>query len=117
MADLTQRDKNALRKAIRLLEMRENRGDPTYDATCDEIAASLREMILPTEKFELHFPEELPLTGKVVYYETDGAGVKHLWLSVKEKRQRRGANGHEADPPAMPNGTTAPAPDAGGTPA
>lgn len=87
MAQMTAPEKNALRKAIRLLEMRENQGDPTYDATCDEIAAQMRAMLLPTEKFNVILPEDCPFTIKVVYYEIDG-DLKHLFCSYKPNKKK-----------------------------
>lgn len=89
MAQLTAPEKNALRKAIRLLDNRENKGDPTYDALSADIAANLREMLIPTEKFNILVPEDFPFDLTVVHYETDAAGVKHLWVSAKEHKKEK----------------------------
>lgn len=84
MATLTSQEKNVLRKVVRLLDMRENRGQPAYDQTCESVAAGIREMLQPTERFKLHVPEEYAFELKVAWYEIGADGVKHLFLTVVE---------------------------------
>lgn len=85
MATLTSQEKNYLRKAVRLLDLRENRGQPAYDHTCDLVLAGLREMLQPTEKYKLHLPEEYAFELSVAWYEIDANGIKHLYLTVTEE--------------------------------
>lgn len=82
MAVLTNQERNTIRKVIRLLDMRENAGQPAYDSIVDQALSHLREMMQPTEKYKLHVPEEWDIALNVAWYETDAAGVKHLYLTV-----------------------------------
>lgn len=87
MATLTNQERNILRKAVRLLDMRENRGQPAYDSMVDNVLGGVREMLLPTEKFKIHVPEEYAFKLKVVWYEIDVEGVKHLHVQVIEPEE------------------------------
>lgn len=84
MAQINNQERNTLRKVIRLLDMRENRGQPTYDQTVQTVLGQVREMLVPTERFELHVPEEYAFTLQVAWYEIGSNGVKHLFLKVDE---------------------------------
>lgn len=95
MAQLNTPEKNALRKAARLLDMRDNRGDETYDAQCEAIVAQIREMLLPTEKFVLHVPDDWAFKAKVSWYEIDSEGRKHLYLKIEETAEPPVADGGE----------------------
>lgn len=99
MAQLSNQERNALRKVVRLLDLRENRGQASYDQTCEAVAAQVREMILPTDRFVVHVPEEYAFKAKVAWYETDANGVKHLFLHIEEPPEEPGEGGEP--PPAQ----------------
>lgn len=82
MATLTNQERNALRKVVRLLDLRENRGQPAYDNAVQNALASVREMLQPTERYVLHVPEEYAFKLNVAWYETSPDGLKHLFLQV-----------------------------------
>lgn len=84
MAQLSNPERNTLRKCVRLLDMRENRGQQAYDQMVEATLAQLREMLQPTERFKLHVPEEYAFDLQVAWYETAPDGVKHLFLTVTE---------------------------------
>lgn len=84
MATLTNIERNTLRRVVRLLDMRDNRGHAAYDETCVQALAELREMLQPTEQYVLHIPEDYAFEAKVVWYETRSDGKKHLYLQVIE---------------------------------
>lgn len=92
MAQMTAPEKNALRKAIRLLDNKQHKGDPTYDEQCAQIAAQIREMLLPTEQYNILVAEDCPVRLQVVHYEIDASGVRHLFCSWKkaEKEKKQG---------------------------
>lgn len=87
MATLTNAERNTLRRAVRLLDMRENQGQEAYDQIADGCSAELREMMQPTEQYVLHVPEEFAFKAKVVWYEARPDGKKHLFLRIIEEGQ------------------------------
>lgn len=84
MAQINSKERNTLRKAVRLLDMRENAGQPGYDQQVERVAAGLREMLVPTEKFKLHLPEEYDFEAHVAFYEIAQDGTYHLFLTIEE---------------------------------
>ena len=84
MATLTNQERNVLRKAVRLLDMRENRGQASYDQTVQTVLSSLREMLQPTDRYVLHVPDDYAFELKVAWYEIGHDGSKHLYLQVIE---------------------------------
>lgn len=87
MAILTQQEKNALRRIVRLLDMRENRGAAVYEQVAQQAVTELREMLQPTEQFVLHVPDDYAFGLQVVWYETRADGKKHLYLKVLETQE------------------------------
>lgn len=83
MATLTNQERNTLRRVVRALDMRGNKGAATYDAVVETLLAEVREMLQPTEQFVLHLPDEYAFELNVVWYETRG-DKKHLFLQVIE---------------------------------
>lgn len=84
MATLTNQERNTLRKTVRLLDMRENAGQASYDQTVQTVLSSLREMLQPTDKFVLHVPEVYAFEARVAWYEISSDGTKHLFLQIIE---------------------------------
>lgn len=99
MATLTSQERNVLRKAVRLLDMRENRGDPNYNEVCEQVLAGVREILLPTERFKIHLPDEYAFDVKVAWYEIGADGVKHLYVKIVD---------HAEQPPETPATQTEP---------
>lgn len=102
MATLTQQEKNTLRRVVRLLDMRENRGKEQYEHVAQGCLTELREMLLPTEQYVLHVPDEYAFELKVVWFETRSDGKKHLFLQVIEETNPVQEDGHPQ--PERPQG-------------